>query len=355
MELVACLVQFLRFTSEQKYKFKKMIVQRICDGQSVECLSSIIPFTSRTLYRWKARYVLGGFSALKDKKRSGRPRKWTPEHAEWIATVVLDKMPEQLKFEFAMWNVPRLRAAFLERFGVQLSLTTMRRIMKGLDLTCQRPKRRARKYSRQLVELWQQKVYPVIAKEANKKGATIVFADESGLQSQCVYGRTWGKKGTTPVVRVANSRFRLSILGAVSPSGELIYSVHKGAVNSTVFCQFLEKIQQEYGGTIVVIVDNLRVHKSAYVKAWLARSSGDIELEYQPTYSPEVNPVELLWALAKRRASQRVCRTKADLQRNIETVLEEIRESNDEVRSLFEEQDCRYITACIPEIAADPA
>lgn len=70
--------------------------------------------------------------------------------------------------------------------------------------------------------------FPRIAKHAKELGATIVFADESGLSSQCVYGRTWGVAGKTPVVRVANSRFRLNMFAAISPEGEIYFMIHEG-------------------------------------------------------------------------------------------------------------------------------
>ncbi len=49
----------------------------------------------------------------------------------------------------------------------------------------------------------------------------IACADESGLASQSVYGRTWGLCGQTPVLQVASGRFRLHLLAASSSGGQL--------------------------------------------------------------------------------------------------------------------------------------
>ena len=68
----------------------------------------------------------------------------------------------------------------------------MSRILRILGLTSQRPKRRATKYNPGEVKKWEDEEFPRIAKRAKELGASIVFADESGLSSHCVYGRTWG-------------------------------------------------------------------------------------------------------------------------------------------------------------------
>ena len=41
-----------------------------------------------------------------------------------------------------------------------------------------------------------------------------------------MYGRTWGVKGKTPIVRVANSRFHLNMFAEISPDGEIYFMIH---------------------------------------------------------------------------------------------------------------------------------
>ena len=342
MEIVS-FISFLCLTASQKWEVRKAVVRRVKSGESVAAVARSVPFSVRTVYRWMARYSLGGWSGLKNRKKSGRPRKWTEEHAEWIYRTVVDKTPQQLKFEFALWTVNRLRQAFYDEFKVQLSATTVRRILKTLKLSPQRPKRRAVKYCPQQVKRWKTKTFPKIAKKARKAGALIVFADESGLDSQCVYGRTWGPVGQTPVVRVANSKFRLSMLAAISPDGEMYFVVREGTTTSQTFIEFLEKIQQETDRKILLVVDSASIHKAGIVQEWAEENQARCEIYYQPTYSPEVNPVELLWALIKRTVSQQVSRTKAQLRANLEAALKELQETPDKVRTFFKEKDCAYI------------
>ena len=131
-----------------------------------------------------------------------------------------------------------------------------------------------------------------------------MFADESGLSSQCVYGRTWGVAGKTPVVRLANSRFRVNMLVAISPEGEIYYMIHEGLGTAERSRQFLENTVREIDRKMLIVVDNCSIHKVNRSKEWIAGQADDGELFYQPTYAPEVNPVELVWALIEGKGRQ---------------------------------------------------
>ncbi len=190
---------------------------------------------------------------------------------------------------------------------------------------------------------WKERNFPEIAQCARKLGATVVFVGESGLDAHCVYGRTWGRKGKTPVVRVSNSKYRVSILAAMGPDGSLHCRLHEGSVTGAVFLTFPGQVTRESEGKVIVVADNASSRKSGLVLAWMAEHAAECEIEFQPTYAPEVNPVELLRAWVKREASQRASRTKAALKRNLEAALETVKASPERVRAFCKERDCKYI------------
>ena len=336
---------YLRLTRDQKFEVRKMVVNRAGNGESVRELARNVPFTSRTIFRWLARFSVGGYEALKDRKRSGRPRKFTDRQADWIYNLVVNRTPEQLRFEFALWTTNRVRQAFYRKFKVRLGKWTVRRIMRGMGLTPQRPKRRAEKYSKGRVEVWKSEEFPAIAKEARQAGALLVFADEAGVDSQSVVGQTWGVRGKTPVVRVSNRRNRINMLAAISPEGDLYFMTHEGSVTARTFLKFLETIRQDSDREIRVVVDNLRVHKAKIVMQWLENHSKQCRLFYQPTYAPEVNPVELVRALIKRKVSRQASRSMKELRENVKSALESLKDSPELVKRFFHEEDCKYISA----------
>lgn len=102
---------------------------------------------------------------------------------------------------------------------------------------------------------------------------------------------------------------------------------------------------RKYNNKIVIVVDNCSIHTAKKTKEWVADHWDECELFYQPTYAPEVNPVELVWALIKGKVSQQVSQTKAQLHANLEAALQSLKESPEQVQAFFREKDCKYILA----------
>lgn len=55
-------------------------------------------------------------------------------------------------------------------------------------------------------------------------------------------------------------------------------------------CRRIEALIADSGHKVSLVVDDLKVHHSKPVKAWVAEHTAQIELVYLPSYSPEANP-----------------------------------------------------------------
>ena len=79
--------------------------------------------------------------------------------------------------------------------------------------------------------------------------------------------------------------------------------VFKGAMNATILIDFMKRLAQEAsknkGAKVFLMLDNLKVHHAKLVKAWLQQNKEHIEVFYLPSYSPELNPDEMLNASLK--------------------------------------------------------
>ena len=69
-------------------------------------------------------------------------------------------------------------------------------------------------------------------------------------------------------------------------------------VDSRVFVEFLYLLRVRNSGNVVLILDNAKFHKSSYVFATASRLN--ITLLFLPPYSPDLNPIELVWKDLKR-------------------------------------------------------
>lgn len=67
-----------------------------------------------------------------------------------------------------------------------------------------------------------------------------------------------------------------------------------GGMNSQLLIQFMKRLTKDAGRKVFLILDNLRVHHSKLVKAWLEKNVDKLEVFHLPSYSPELNPDEYL-------------------------------------------------------------
>ncbi len=92
-----------------------------------------------------------------------------------------------------------------------------------------------------------------------------------------------------------------------------------------------------------LILDNLRVHHSAPVKAWLARHADQIEVFYLPSYSPELNPNEMANADPKQAVTKLApARTKLQLIKATSRHLRSVQKQPARIISYFQHKPVRY-------------
>lgn len=155
-------------------------------------------------------------------------------------------------------------------------------------------------------------------------GAWLVFEDESGQGLRPPEGRTWGRRGTTPVVTVtggSNKRVSLAALIAVKPGQRprLTCRVHarrrgekrKGFTEKD-YARLLDAAHQQLNGPVVLVWDNLNTHVSGAM-AGLTAARDWLTVFRLPGYASELNPVESVWSVLKRSLANLARRDLAQL------------------------------------------
>lgn len=317
-------------------------IKAVQGGQTVTNVAAVMGMNIRTVFNWLSAYANGGQKALQAKPIPGRPAKVTAEELRWIAQAVKDNTPQQLKFEYGLWTLSLIGELIRRQFGKTLSLTAVSRVMRLLGFTPQKPLYQAWQQDAVLVQQWQTAVYPAIREEARQVGATIYFADESGIRSDYHTGTTWAPCGETPVVNVTGARFSLNMLSAVGPRGEFRFMLHEGSVNAAVFKEFLKRLMLGATKPVFVVVDGHSIHKSKLVSKYVESLDGKLKLFYLPPYSPQLNPDEQVWAHVKRQVSKRFVQDKDNMKRLVIGALRRIQKLPALVKAFFQQPECRY-------------
>ena len=323
---------------------RERAVRSVQNGESPEVVARVIGVNRSTMYGWLAQYRRGGWSALKAKPLFGRPPKLDSKTLKWIYDTVTQKNPLQLKFAFALWTREMVAKLIKDRFNISLSPASVGRLLAQLGITCQKPLHRALEHDESLVQQWLKQEYPKIRALAQREKADIFFGDASHMRSDHHAGRTWGKKGETPVVLSTGARYRMSLISAITSRGHMRFMIkEKGGVNSDVFIEFLKRLMVGSKNKIFLIVDNAPAHVSKQTKAFVAKLGGRLRLFYLPPYSPDRNPDELVWKHLKADTVGRTTITSFnDFKNKVKSSMISLQRSPAKIRSFFQKPSLKY-------------
>jgi len=275
---------------------RERAVRSVQDGEHPEVVARVLGVNRSAVYSWLAQYRRAGWGALKAKPLFGRPPKLDGKKLRWIYHTVTQKSPLQLKFEFALWTRAMIAALIKDKFNISLSIVSVGRLLAQLGITCQKPLHRALERDEALVRKWLKQDYPRIRAQALREKAEIYFGDAAHMRSDRHSGRTWGRKGETPVIVSTGARYRMSLISAVTARGHMRFMIkEKGGVNADVFIEFLKRLMLGSRRKIFLIVDRGPAHVAKKTKAFVAGLGGALRLFYLPPYSPDRNPDELVW------------------------------------------------------------
>lgn len=323
---------------------RERAVRRVQEGESPEVVARIFGVGRAAMYRWLSQYRQGGWGALKAKPVPGRPPKLDGRRLRWLFDTITQKSPLQFKFEFALWTREMVAALIKGKFKITLSVVSVGRLLAQLGITCQKPLHRAVERDEALVQKWLKTEYPKIKKMAQKQGADIYFGDAAHIRSDHHAGRTWGKRGKTPVVVATGARHGMSLISAITSKGHLRFMIKdKGSVNAAVFIEFLKRLIAGADHPIFLIVDRGSAHRAKKTQAFVAASGGKLQLFYLPPYSPDRNPDELVWKHLKADTVGRMVTTsKADFKAKVVSSMRSLQKTPAKIRSFYQKPSLKY-------------
>lgn len=128
----------------------------------------------------------------------------------------------------------------------------------------------------------------------------MVYVDETGFAPTTHRQYGWGRRGQRVYgLQHANQRPRTSLIGGYLNHQLIAPMLFEGTCNTEVFNQWL--LHMLFPGLVtgsVIVMDNAAFHKSAETIE-IIEDAGCVPLFLSP-YSPDLNPIEKLWANLKR-------------------------------------------------------
>lgn len=118
--------------------------------------------------------------------------------------------------------------------------------------------------------------------------------------------KTWAPKGCTPVIQFHFNWKHLSVIAGLTKTNAL-FRFHEGSIKKEQIVEFLKALKAHLRQPLLIIWDGLRAHRSKLVREYLDSTNGQIHVAFLPPYSPDLNPVEYLWAWLKRHALANFC------------------------------------------------
>ena len=194
-------------------------------GMKKSFISEKLGVNRKTVYNWSVKLEQSG--DWHDRKQPGSRSKLTKDQKEKLKRII-DGGPRSYGYDTDLWTLKRISEVISGEFDVSYNTTHIWRVLKNLGYSAQIPVAVAMEKNPEYVKEWLEKNYPEYVKEADEKNATILFQDESGVQSRSNVRRTWSSWNKRPVIRIREKRDKISISSAISADGDLYFAIKEG-------------------------------------------------------------------------------------------------------------------------------
>lgn len=143
----------------------------------------------------------------------------------------------------------------------------------------------------------------------------LVFLDETGINGSMTQSTGWAPVGERAFqTRSLRDRKNVTIVGAMRSSGPVAMRSLSGGMKKRDFILFITDVLcPRLCSRDILVMDNLAAHHASEVVA--AVSSRGASIAFLPPYSPDLNPIEMLWNSLKRRFEKRFRRAVQRVQR----------------------------------------
>jgi len=156
----------------------------------------------------------------------------------------------------------------------------------------------------------------------------LIFIDETWAKTNMTRLRGRALRGKRLIDKSPHGHWKTTtLIAALGIEGVRCSTVVDGAVNRDVFAAFVKQVLvPALRPGDIVVMDNLSSHKGSRIRE-LIESAG-AEVLFLPPYSPDLNPIEMIFSKIKQLLRTLACRTRETLWRAMQSVLDQVTASD---------------------------
>lgn len=288
-------------TAAELERRRRRAVQAVDRGESPEIVARTYGVNRASVYRWlKMARRPDGLAA---KPHPGPAPRLSSRQLQDLETLLLQGAKAH-GWSTDLWTCQRIVQLIRRHFGVSFHHDHVGRFLHArLKWSPQKPRRQARERDEDAIEFWRLVRFPNLARAARRRGAHLVFLDESGFQLTPTVRRTWAPRGSKPIHSCWQKHERISAISCVTVSPKrrrlnLYFTLLPHNARGEDVVAFLAQVRRHVGKQ-TLFWDGSRIHrKSKVVQAYLTKHP-EIVAEDLPPYAPELNPDEQVWGWSK--------------------------------------------------------
>ena len=283
------------------------------EGRSIRGTAREMGLAYSTVRDWLVRMHAGGLNRRFEHRRAGRKKTLTGVILKHIKKW-LNGNPQTYGFEARSWQINMVQEVLRERFGISCRVRALKMMLGRLGFSYSKPRPIPDKSTSKTEQEEFKRETAGLLEEMTRQGHVVQVCDEAAVQIWSGAGYGWRPAGRHDTVRQGFSKKSVRLFGSLGTDGYRIRITD--AINSEVFIAFLQDLLKTYPKFIMVL-DNASCHRSKAVTEFVDSTDGAIRLVYLPPYTPQLNPIEMQWAVLKRLLSGRYFRSVEKLKKTI--------------------------------------
>src|SRR2546422_3735639 len=146
-----------------------LAVKRVVEeGEAPSDIMKSLGLCRTSIYRWLRKYDDQGMEALVERIAQGPEPKLSEKQRQQIKRWILGKDPRQYGFDFGLWSRRIVQALIEEKLRIELGLMAVGWLLASLEITPQKPLRRAFGRGPEAGGLLGKETYPKLKKRAQR-------------------------------------------------------------------------------------------------------------------------------------------------------------------------------------------